>query len=85
MNVVTFENCLILDIQTGTSQRGNFWVRYKFLEQTELEVFDLMAFGDSAAAAASLSRGVVLSLAYKVVPDRNGGVRLELVQVGPVS
>lgn len=78
-----FPNCLILNVTFANSKAGNPYARYSFLEQTSLNVYELMAFGDGVSVLMGLQRGSVVSLGFNVLPDvRNGGVRLEIVAVG---
>lgn len=83
--VVTFDSCLILNVRFANSKAGNPYCQLSFLSHNDLSVFDVMVFGDAVGVAAGLAKGDVVQLGFELQPDRNGGVRLELVEVGRVS
>lgn len=82
---VVFNKVLVLGVRFGTSKAGNPWANLQFLDSESLQVYDVMQFGDSVAVVGGLAKGSNVSLGFDVVPDRNGGARLELVQVGQVD
>lgn len=79
--MVEFNNALIINVRSGVSKAGNPWTSINFLDQNNLQVYDLMQFGDSAAVTSGLVRGSVYSLRFNIEPSRDGGVRLVLVSV----
>lgn len=80
-----FPDCLILDVHFANSKAGNPYARLNFLVNTTLAVYEVMVFGDAVGVAAGLSKGSRVGLGFNVLPDRNGGVRLELVSMGAVE
>lgn len=82
---ITFNHCLVLDTRYGQSKAGNPYCALQFLDEENLQVYDMMQFGDSASAAAGLGRGVRVVLGFDVVPARDGGIRGELTEVAAVA
>lgn len=82
---VYFPDCLILDARFASSKAGNPYCSLQFLANDSLSVYSVMLFGDAVGVAAGLTRGARVSLGFSVLPDRNGGVRLELVSMGAVE
>lgn len=85
MSFLIFPDCLILDVRFANSKAGNPYARLNFLVNDTLAVYEVMVFGDAVGIAAGLSKGSRCSLEFDVLPDRNGGVRLELVSMGAVG
>lgn len=77
---VYMESCLILDCRSGQSKAGNSYAVIRFLEQTNLDVYEVFCFGESMAVAGRLAKGSVYKLLWKLSPDNRGaGVQLHLI------
>lgn len=78
-----FEKCQVLEVRAGVSKAGNDYVVLKFLDEEDLEVYELFCFGDARALALPLSKGTKCSLIVDVTPDARGaGVRVQLAGLG---
>ena len=85
MAITLFENVTILEATTRQSKSGNPYCVLRFLDNLSYEVFDVMQFGDSAAAASGLVKGANVMLQFDVMPGREGGARLVLSGVGAIA
>lgn len=81
----TMDSALVLESRFGQSKTGNPYCVFKVLDESTLDVYDLMQFGDSAAVAAGVAKGSRVRLDFNIAPARDGGVRLEIVSVGRVD
>lgn len=75
--LVTFKDVLILSVRSGVSKRGTEYCALQFLDNENVEVFNVMAFGKSAAAAQTLQpKSHINAISFDLQPARDGGVRL---------
>lgn len=79
---LTMDSALVLESRYGQSKSGNPYCIFRVLDESDLNVYDLMQFGDGAAVAAGLPKGSRVRLDFACSPAREGGVRLEIVGVG---
>lgn len=79
--IVEFAHCLVLESRYGQSQAGNAYCVFRFLDEESCEVYDLIQFGDGAAVASGLARGVRVGLTFELRAARDGGLRAELCGV----
>ena len=49
---INFPDCLILEARTGTSKNGAPFANLKFLENSALDVYEFLCFGDAVALVA---------------------------------
>lgn len=78
-----FEKCQVLEVRAGVSKAGNEYAVLKFIDEDELEVYELFCFGDARALALPLAKGTKCSLVVEVSPDSRGaGVRVQLAGLG---
>lgn len=86
MAFVVFDDCLMLEVRSGTSKAGNPWCMLRFLDRVGSDVYELMQFGEQVPVCLGLQKGDLSKLRFDVVPDtRDGGVRLQLGGVYPVE
>ena len=83
---INFPDCLILEAHTGTSKSGAPFANLKFLENSTLDVYEFLCFGDAVALVAGLAKGARASLEFSLRPNQsresNLGVRVDLIGVG---
>ena len=83
---INFPDCLILEARTGTSKNGAPFANLKFLENSALDVYEFLCFGDAVALVAGLAKGAHVSLEFSLRPNQgresNLGVRMDLIGVG---
>lgn len=71
--IVEFPACMVLSYRNGQKKEtGNPWAFVKFLDEKELEVWEVSAFGDDVAATFGLEKGMRVDIALSVSPDREG-------------
>lgn len=79
----SFDKCQVLEVRAGVSKAGNEYAVLKFLDEEDLEVYELFCFGDARALAMPLQKGTRCSLIVEVTPDgRGAGVRVQLAGLG---
>lgn len=73
---VEFEDCVILEVFEGTSKTGNQFGRLQFLTG-DCEVFSLFFGANQLDSLRGLvPKTTVEKLAFELLPNRDGGVRL---------
>lgn len=78
-----FNKCQVLEVRSGKSKAGNDYSVLKFLDEDDLDVYELFCFGDARALAMPLVKGTRCSLVVEIAPDQRGaGVRVVLTGVG---
>ena len=78
-----FDKCQVLEVRSGKSKAGNDYSVLKFLDEDDLEVYELFCFGEARALALPLVKGTRCSLVVEIAPDNRGaGVRVLLAGVG---
>lgn len=85
MAIVRFNHAQVLAVRAGKSQKGTDWSRLQFLDQDDLQVFEIMAFGPDSTVYLGLIRGTVYQIDFQLVPARDGGVSLVLVAADVVA
>lgn len=79
---VDFSAAQVLSIDYRTSKAGNQWCLLAFLDTKSYKVYEVPVFGESVALCLGVTQGSFKHLVFDVLPDRNGGVRLELSGMG---
>lgn len=70
---VDFPACTVLSYRNGQKKEtGNPWAFVKFLDEKELEVWEVAAFGDDVAATFGIEKGMRVGISLSVRPDREG-------------
>ena len=78
-----FDRCQVLEVRSGKSKAGNDYSVLKFLDENDLEVYEIFCFGEARALVMPLVKGTRCSLVVKIEPDNRGaGVRVLLYGVG---
>lgn len=83
--IITMPSALVLESRSGQSKTGNPYCVFRVLDEDNLDVYDLMQFGDCAAVAEGISKGSRCRLDFNVAPARDGGVRLDIIGVGRIE
>lgn len=76
--LVNFPAVTVLDLGSGMSKNNRPYARLKFLDESELEVYEVWCWGDDVAQAMGLAKGQRAELSFQVKPNGDGNPRFIL-------